>query len=358
MTTEIAALNNRPNDAISGGRATAAEEMSAPAGKPRLQLTALRRFAIAITALNLLGHTALGFEQSLAQPLAALATAYSIELLLEFIDSIATKRKPRFVGGFRKLVDFLLSAHITGLACAMLLYANDRLWPIMFAVAVALGSKTIFRVPVGNRSRHVFNPSNLGITATLLCFPTVGVAQPYMFTENIHGVGDWLLPLIIIGAGFYLNATLTRRIPLILTWLVCFVAQGLLRSAIFGTPMVAPLLPLTGMAFLLFTFYMVTDPATTPSDTKGQMAFGAAVAAAYGLLVANHIVFGLFFALTSVCTVRWITLSLSALTSRRAATSTAGRNHAVVAALPATTHPTTALPAAQELAGMSAGTEG
>ena len=53
---------------------------------------------------------------------------------------------------------------------------------------------------------------------------------------------------------------------------------------------------MTGVAFLLFTFYMVTDPATTPSTPRGQIAFGAAVAAAYGLLMAFHVVFGLFFA--------------------------------------------------------------
>jgi hypothetical protein len=301
------------------------EEKSA---KPHL--TALRRFAIAITALNILGHTVLGFEQSWAQPLAALGAAYTIELLLELVDSRATGRKPRFAGGFRALVDFLLSAHITGLACAMLLYANDRIWPILFAVSVALGSKFILRVPVGKGTRHFFNPSNLGISSTLICFPAVGVAQPYMFTENIHGVGDWLLPAVIVVAGTYLNATLTRRMPLILTWLACFGAQAALRSTVFGTPLVAPLLPMTGMAFLLFTFYMVTDPATTPSDTKGQMMFGAAVAAAYGLLVANHIVFGLFFALTTVCTVRGIALYAAARLRARSATDAVDATRALV----------------------------
>ena len=39
------------------------------------------------------------------------------------------------------------------------------------------------------------------------------------------------------------------------------------------------------MAFLLFTFYMVTDPGTTPVEPRGQIAFGAVVAAAYGVLM-------------------------------------------------------------------------
>jgi hypothetical protein len=58
------------------------------------------------------------------------------------------------------------------------------------------------------------------------------------------------------------------------------------------------------VAFILFTFYMVTDPATTPSAPRAQVAFGASVAAVYGLLMAAHVVFGLFFALSLVCAAR------------------------------------------------------
>ena len=76
-------------------------------------------------------------------------------------------------------------------------------------------------------------------------------------------------------------------------------------------PSHAPPVPtpaMTGVAFVLYTFYMVTDPATTPSGTKGQIAFGAAVAACYGLLLLSHVVFGLFFALSIVCAMRGIGL--------------------------------------------------
>ncbi len=85
------------------------------------RLGGLRRFAVAITLLNILGHTLFGFEQSWAQPIVALATAYSMEILFELIDARGTRRPLQFVGGVRQLADFLLSAHITGLAVAMLL---------------------------------------------------------------------------------------------------------------------------------------------------------------------------------------------------------------------------------------------
>jgi hypothetical protein len=70
----------------------------------------------------------------------------------------------------------------------------------------------------------------------------------------------------------------------------------------------AALLPMTGLAFLLFTFYMVTDPGTTPVRVRSQVAFGAGVAVAYGVLTALHVVFGLFFALVIVSSVRGLSL--------------------------------------------------
>jgi hypothetical protein len=269
------------------------------------RLGGLRRFAVAITVLNILGHTFFGFEQSFAQPLVALAAAYSTELLLEFIDARCNRRPLRFLGGGpRKFVEFLLSAHITGLACAMLLYANERFGPVVFASVVAICSKCLLRVPAERGTRHFLNPSNFGITVTLLVFSWVSVAPPYQFTENMIGVGDWILPAVIVCTGTFLNARFTHRLPLIAAWLGGFIAQAALRSLFLDTPFGASLIPMTGVAFILYTFYMVTDPATTPSGRREQIAFGFSVAAVYGLLMVTHVVFGLFFALTIVCAVR------------------------------------------------------
>ena len=283
------------------------------------RLGGLRRFAIAITVLNILGHAFFGFEQSLAQPVAALVTAYSVELLLEFIDARCNRRRLRFMGGgVRKFVDFLLSAHITGLACAMLLYANERLGPVVFAAVVAICSKAVLRAPHGNGTRHFFNPSNFGITLTLLVFSWVSVAPPYQFTENMTGAGDWILPAIIVCTGTFLNARFTHRLPLIAAWLSGFVAQAAVRSLLFDTPFGAGLIPMTGVAFILYTFYMVTDPATTPAGRRDQIVFGLSVAAVYGLLMMAHIVFGLFFALTIACAIRGACMYAMRWTTRRA----------------------------------------
>ncbi len=272
------------------------------------RLAGLRRFAIAITILNLLGHTILGFEQSWAQPLIAIFTAYTTELILEIIDAKLNKRPQQFAGGIQNIIDFLLPAHITALAVAMLLYANEQLLPIAFATSVAIGSKAIFRVPVGKGNRHFLNPSNFGITFTLLLFPWVSIAPPYQFTENLDGAADWILPGIIVISGTFLNAKFTQRLPLIAAWVGGFIIQALLRSFIFGMPIIPGLIPITSVAFVLFTFYMVTDPGTTPIKPKDQIIFGGAVALGYGILMLSHIVFGFFFSLTAVCILRGLVL--------------------------------------------------
>jgi len=282
--------------------------MSAPAGPAPDRLGGLRRFAVAISVLNVLGHTFLGFEQALVTPFAALAAAYATEIVLDRVESWSSGRPPRFAGGWRARVDFLLSAHISGLAVGMLLYSNSRIGPVVFAAVTAIASKSLLRAGRGPQARHFFNPSNLGITATLLLFPWVGIAPPYQFTENLHGVGDWILPAIIVCTGTMLNARFTGRLPLVAAWVTGFALQAAVRSAAHGTPLASPLGPMTGVAFLLFTFYMVTDPATTPSDRREQVAFGAAVAATYGVLTSEHVVFGLFFALSIVCALRGVVL--------------------------------------------------
>jgi Na+-translocating ferredoxin:NAD+ oxidoreductase RnfD subunit len=279
-----------------------------PPDSGRLRIGGLRRFAISITVLNLLGHTLFGFEQSFAQPIVALLTAYGLEFLVEIVSATSAKRPYKFSGGIVRFIDFLLPGHITALAVSMLLYVNDNLIVVAFATSVAVGSKAIFRVRIGKSARHFYNPSNFGITVTLLLFSWVGIAPPYQFSENLDLIGDWLLPLLIILSGSMLNGLFTKRLPLISAWLLGFVGQALIRSVFFETPFVAALMPMTGVAFVLYTFYMITDPATTPNDNAGQIGFGLANAIAYGILMISHIVFGLFFALTITCTMRGILL--------------------------------------------------
>jgi hypothetical protein len=270
---------------------------------------ALWYFTILLIVWNIFGHTLLGFEQSHIQPLVGLATAISLQVLLEWIDARANHRQPRYAGSWADLLNFLPPAIIPGLAMAMLLYPNERLTPVVFGVAVAICSKVVFRAPVADgRTQHIFNPSNLGIVATLFLFPSIGVAPPYHFTENLTGMWHWALPGLVLATGLIVHGLFTGRLPLVLTWLVAFILQGELRSWYFGTAWIVPLTPMTSAAFMVFTLYMIPDPATTPVKPLRQALFAIAIAAVYGVLLINHVVYGLFIALAIVCGLRGVGL--------------------------------------------------
>jgi enediyne biosynthesis protein E5 len=273
-----------------------------------VRITALRRFALSITVFNILGHTVLGFEQARIVPILCALVSYTAAIAFESVDAWATGRRPEYAGGWLPLMNFLLPAHIVGLASGMILYGNSSPWPYLFAVVVANASKYLVRVRVKGRLRHVFNPSNTGIAVTLALFPWVGGAPPYQFTNFTRGAIDWLLPVVVLAAGTMLNAQLTKKIPLILGWVGGFVGQAVVRAAFFGHSLVGALLPLTGVAFILFTNYMITDPGTTPVKPRRQAVFGATTALIYGALVVSGVVFGMFWALTITCALRGLVM--------------------------------------------------
>jgi hypothetical protein len=296
----------------------AEKKPSPPRHDPRV-ITALRRFAISITFFNFVGYWLLGFEQPWLWPFIAVATGYTVEIVLEVIGATAERRTPRFRGGGpRGLIGFLLPAHITSLAVNMLTYVNDRVLMMMFGVTVAVGAKWVLRAPVKGRLRHFMNPSNFGIATILVIYPWASIAPPYHFTERVVGPLDWIIPGLVIAGGTMINAKLTNRMWLILGWVSIFIVQAVARGLIFGTAIAGALAVITSVAFVLFTNYMITDPGTSPSKPVSQFAFGGGVAVAYAALTAAHIAYGIFFGTALVCAVRGAFLwSLHAVRRRR-----------------------------------------
>ena len=278
--------------------------------RPNLRLAALRRFAITISVLNLLGHTVLGFENSWAQMFVALLTAYFTEIFLEIVDAWASKRTPKFAGGGTNFIDFLLPAHISGLAVSMLLYTGGLLLPFAFASAVAIASKALFTARVNNVDRHFLNPSNTGIAVTVFLFPALAPIMPWQFTEQLSSNLSSAFPVVIICLGTFMNVRYAKRMPLVLGWVCAFALQGIVRCLVNDLPLVVGLVPMTGVSFVLFTFYMITDPGATPSDLRGQIMFGAATAFVYCMLVVNHIGFAFFYALLIVSFARGVILHI------------------------------------------------
>ncbi|WP_283133054.1 enediyne biosynthesis protein [Rhizohabitans arisaemae] len=269
-------------------------------------VTALRRFAISITIFNILGYSWWGFEQGYIWPFVALATGYTTEIVLEAIGARSEGRAPRYLGnGFRGLMEFLYPAHITSIAVNMLTYVNDQILIMMFGVVFAVGTKWVFRAPVRGRLRHFMNPSNFGIAIILVLFPWASIAPPYQFSEHVGNPVDWIIPLVIITFGTMLNAKLTGRMWLIASWVIGFAVQAIVRGLIVDDiSILGGLSMMTGIAFVLFTNYMITDPGTSPSKPLSQVAFGGGVALVYGLLTGMNIPYGIFFATAVVCLVR------------------------------------------------------
>ncbi|GAB3885156.1 hypothetical protein GCM10029964_047370 [Kibdelosporangium lantanae] len=281
-----------------------AETVSAPRHNPKVTM-ALRNFAISITVFNIVGYALLGFEQPWIWPFVALLTGYTVEIGLETLSARIEHRAPRFAGnGVRGMVEFLYPAHITSLAMNMLIYVNDRVWVLIFGVVVAVGAKWVLRAPVRGRLRHYMNPSNFGISVILLLFPWASIAPPYHFTEHLDGWLDWLIPGLIIIGGTMINGKLTGRMWLIMGWVGTFAIQAVVRGILFDTSIPAALAMMSGVAFILFTNYMVTDPGTSPSKPAAQLAFGAGVALVYAFLMVAHIAYGIFFATALVCLIR------------------------------------------------------
>ncbi|WP_228470792.1 enediyne biosynthesis protein [Streptomyces alkaliphilus] len=321
-----------PSKTTSGER----KEPATPPHRNEKAVTALRRFAISISVLNIFGYTVLGFEQPWTWPFIALATAYTVEIFLEMIGARSEGRAPRYRGnGVRGMVEFLYPAHITALAVNMLSYVNDLVWVMVFGVVVAVGAKWVLRAPVRGRLRHFMNPSNFGIAVILLLFPWASIAPPYHFTIYLDGGLNWLVPAIIVVLGTMLNAKLTERMWLILAWVGGYILQAVVRGVLFDTSIPAALAMMSGVAFVLFTNYMITDPGTTPSSKWGQIAFGGGVAGLYGVLTALGVAYGIFFATALVCLIRGAHLwSIDIRDRKQAAERADGTTPAQVAPVP------------------------
>jgi hypothetical protein len=278
------------------------------AAKPKLdpRYVALRNFAISISVLNIFGYAWLGFEQPWLWPILAVLVGYTTEIVFETISAWVHRRQPRFMGnGFRGLYEALLPSHITALAVNMLLYANNQFWPVAFGIVVGVGAKHVLQAPINGRMRHYMNPSNFGITAVLLCFSHwASIAPPYQFTENANTFFRVMIPLIIATAGTVINAMLTKKVPLILGWMGGFAIQAFVRHWIWDVSLFSALGAMTGVAFVLFTNYMITDPGTTPSKARNQFMFGGSVAFVYAVMMQFNVVYTLFFAVTVVCGLR------------------------------------------------------
>jgi hypothetical protein len=157
------------------------------------------------------------------------------------------------------------SALISGLSLCLLL-RTDALWLAALAAAIAVGSKFVIRV----RGKHVFNPTNGALIALLLTTDLAwvspgqwGTAAAFAFTMACAG-------MLVVNRAARSDVTLA----FIAAWSAILVG----RSVSLGEPLTIPLHRLESGAFLLFSFFMISDPKTTPDSRIGRIAFAVLVA--------------------------------------------------------------------------------
>ena len=165
---------------------------------------------------------------------------------------------------------------ISGLSLCLLLRTNDPLL-LLAAAAITITSKFVFK---WNR-KHIFNPTNFGIVVMIALTGQVWVSP-----------GQW-------GGQFYfafLMACLggmvihrAMRSDVSYAFLIFYAAILSARAFWLGDPWAIPLKQLQNGALLLFTFFMISDPKTTPDSRVGRILFALLVAAG-----AAYVQFGLY----------------------------------------------------------------
>jgi hypothetical protein len=143
---------------------------------------------------NSLGHTVLGFEQSWATPVTAIFTAIAVSMFLEWIDARATNRELRFKGSLGNFLNFLPACLIPGFACGMLLFANERLGPLIFAWFFPSARNHFAPVRTAIPSIYLTHPT--ASPATLFCFLT-SASRPH-HSLKVSPAWDWGIPLIVL----------------------------------------------------------------------------------------------------------------------------------------------------------------
>lgn len=212
------------------------------------------------------GETFLSFDHGWGQILLSLFVACSLDVLLNFWKT-------------RQLV-LPISGVITGFGLGLLLEstAPNILWPYVAGPVLAIASKSLVRI----RKKHIFNPSNFGLTVLVLLFPAA------VTTTSAQWTGSLLIVAIIFLVGCF-SASRVSRLDLVLSFIGGFCLMALLEEAIKHNGFALVYGPLLGAGLQLFVLSMITDPKTTP-DTRGQrILFGLAIAVIDGLLrLANN----------------------------------------------------------------------
>ena len=289
MTTTV---RPRPFGARPGaGAQTLATSSSAPTAVSRTVRLTWRGdpripFAAILTAYVVMGTAWLGFNRSPLQIVLIVVTGCLLDMGLHWL----LRKRELLVP---------LSAYISSLSIAILLnFAHDP-WLLFLPIFLTIGSKYVFTVD----GAHHFNPSLFGVAATLLLAGhLISAAPAYQWG------GSWAMSAFIVSAALALFVFRIGRGWLIVSFLFFYAAQTALRAWIMRAHLPPEMLflgTMTSPPFYLFTFFMITDPKTSPSSPRAQVLLGFAIAVVDLYLHTVQSVFTFFYAAFAVAWVRF-----------------------------------------------------
>lgn len=217
-----------------------------------------RNYQIAtLGALVLYGLVGLDLEIYATTALTILATAITVQLL-----GTRAARLPRFDPK---------SALISSLSLCLLL-RTDSLVLAAAAAVVTVASKFLLRID----DRHVFNPTNFGLAVMMALGTSVWVSP------GQWGTGAFFAFLLAGCGGLVIHRA--ARSDVTYAFIAFYGAIVLGRAAFLGDPLAIPLHHLQNGAFLLFAFFMISDPKTTPDSRAGRIVFALVVALGAGFV--------------------------------------------------------------------------
>jgi enediyne biosynthesis protein E5 len=198
-----------------------------------------------------------------------------------------------------------LSPIVSSFGISILVRA-DSLWVHPLLAALAMSSKFVLRAGPTTCRSHVFNPANLAAFAAWAWIPGAWLSPGQWGTQSL--VALWFLAL---------GGMVTRRIQ---RWDISFTFLGawaaLLAARLWWFDYSAPVAlsiwaqQMSSGATLLFAFFMISDPMTTPQRRLLRVFYAIAVAAAafvwqFVLYKPHGLIVTLFAASLTVPLINW-----------------------------------------------------
>ena len=181
------------------------------------------------------------------------------------------------------------SALISSLSLCLLL-RTDTLMLAALAAFITIASKFIVRW----NNKHIFNPTNFALVIMIIFFDSAWVSS-----------GQWgrdLLFILLIASLGMIVINRSRRSDITFAFLGFYSLMIFGRAILLGDPLSIPLHQFQNGALLIFAFFMISDPMTTPNSRPGRILFAALVTLGAGYV--QFILYqpnGVLYALVACC---------------------------------------------------------